>query len=134
MIYRWTWDNLKDDEQRVKYGRDGCTCWYPGHMFVAPWTYGVDSDPGLPGFLYQHKQIFKDNSEARSKRFSNLMICLMADDIEASKGFDPEAARLPDEMARLVQFFNSEFPTPEGMYAKRGTLAQEARAQEKKAE
>eukprot|EP00972_Heterocapsa_arctica_P050640 7446009-Heterocapsa_arctica.AAC.1 len=92
MIYRWTWDNLKEDEQRAKYGRDGCTRCYPGHLFVEPWAYGVDLDPGLPGFLHQHRQIFKDNTEASSKRFSNLVIGLMADDIEASEGFDPEAA------------------------------------------
>eukprot|EP00972_Heterocapsa_arctica_P065862 9719960-Heterocapsa_arctica.AAC.1 len=80
-------------------------------MFVEPWTYGVDIDPGLPGFLHQHRQIFKDDTEASSKRFSKLIIG-----------------------ARLVQFFNSENPTPEEMYARRGILAQEARTQEKKAE
>eukprot|EP00972_Heterocapsa_arctica_P035761 5260126-Heterocapsa_arctica.AAC.1 len=69
----------------------------------------------------------------------------MADDIEATQGFDPTAERLPDEMVdnplyrsciktRLLQFFNRKFPTAEQMYAMRGMLAQEVREQEKKAE
>eukprot|EP00972_Heterocapsa_arctica_P094264 13900207-Heterocapsa_arctica.AAC.1 len=85
MIYRWKWDNEKTDKDRAKYGRDGCTRWYPGQKFVKPWTFGVDEDPGLAGFIENHKEIFKRDDDARNKRFQNSMIGLMADDIESSE-------------------------------------------------
>eukprot|EP00972_Heterocapsa_arctica_P030721 4521938-Heterocapsa_arctica.AAC.1 len=81
MIYRWKWDNERTEEDRKKNAQDGCTRWYPGKNFVNKWTYGVDQDPGLSGFIEHHKDIFTHDNAACHNRFQNLMIGLMADDI-----------------------------------------------------
>eukprot|EP00972_Heterocapsa_arctica_P104523 15403078-Heterocapsa_arctica.AAC.1 len=136
MIYMWKWDHEKTAAQLAQYARDGCTRWYPGFNFVAPWTYGVDDDPGRAGFIKQHEEIFKHDDTACETRHSNLMIGLMADDIEASEGYDPNAERQPDEMvhnelfrnciaARHVQFFGTPNPSDALMYTKRNMLAAE---------
>eukprot|EP00972_Heterocapsa_arctica_P034143 5025596-Heterocapsa_arctica.AAC.1 len=82
MIYIWKWDNEKYDAERAKYASDGCTRWYPGKKFVKEWTYGDDQDPGLAGFLKKHEDVFKHDNTACQTRHHNLMIGLMADDIE----------------------------------------------------
>eukprot|EP00972_Heterocapsa_arctica_P011470 1681840-Heterocapsa_arctica.AAC.1 len=60
----------------------------------------------------------------------------MADDIEASPGFDKNAARQPNEMTlntefrnaiagRFLQFFGTTNPSAEDMYTRRGQMAAE---------
>eukprot|EP00972_Heterocapsa_arctica_P032616 4803072-Heterocapsa_arctica.AAC.1 len=62
------------------------------------------------------------------------MVGLMADDIEASEGFDPEAPREDDELLenekftecialRYLQFFGTRNPTDEEMYTARAMTA-----------
>eukprot|EP00972_Heterocapsa_arctica_P100864 14868060-Heterocapsa_arctica.AAC.1 len=136
MIYRWKWDNEKTAAQRAQYGRDGCTRWYPGFNFVAAWTYGNDPDPGRAGFIKRHKATFENDTNARDTRHHNLMIGLMADDIELTPGYNFHAARVPDGMIenemfrscitkRHIDLFGVANPTDDVMYTKRGTLAAE---------
>eukprot|EP00972_Heterocapsa_arctica_P064994 9594065-Heterocapsa_arctica.AAC.1 len=69
----------------------------------------------------------------------------MADDIEDSAGFDPDAPRKDDELlenetfgnciaARNFQFFGSANPTDADLYTQRGMLAAEATKQLKLAQ
>eukprot|EP00972_Heterocapsa_arctica_P082410 12143846-Heterocapsa_arctica.AAC.1 len=66
----------------------------------------------------------------------------MADDIEASAGFDPKAPRTDNELLvnetfkestalRYLQFFGSRNPTDEEMYTPRAMLASDITKQQK---
>eukprot|EP00972_Heterocapsa_arctica_P064850 9571415-Heterocapsa_arctica.AAC.1 len=68
------------------------------------------------------------------------MIGLMADDIEATPGYNKRAAREPDEMllkkelrdviaGRHMQFFGTTNPTADEMYTCRGQMAAEVTKQ-----
>eukprot|EP00972_Heterocapsa_arctica_P037499 5520924-Heterocapsa_arctica.AAC.1 len=106
----------------AQYGRDGCTRLYPGRNFVREWDSSHEQDPGREGFMAWNKQIFLDDSAAKTKRSHDFMIGLIADDIEATPGYNRKAAREPDKMilvkefrdaiaARHQQFFGSPNPT-----------------------
>eukprot|EP00972_Heterocapsa_arctica_P063592 9385182-Heterocapsa_arctica.AAC.1 len=82
MIYRWKWDNKKKPDEITKYGRDGCTRWCPGKNFCRKLDPAVEDDPGMRGFIEQHKDICIDDTSAENKRTHDFMIGLMADDIE----------------------------------------------------
>eukprot|EP00972_Heterocapsa_arctica_P013065 1920740-Heterocapsa_arctica.AAC.1 len=78
----------------------------------------------LKGFIKHNEAVFLHDTEAQDKHHQNLMVGLMADDIEASAGFDPKALRTDNELLenetfkecvalRYLQFFNSRNPTDE---------------------
>eukprot|EP00972_Heterocapsa_arctica_P039400 5802278-Heterocapsa_arctica.AAC.1 len=62
MVYRWKWDHTKTKQEIARYGRDGCTRWYP--------------------------DVFLEDSDAKMERSHDFMIGLMADDIEDTPGYD----------------------------------------------
>eukprot|EP00972_Heterocapsa_arctica_P032381 4771691-Heterocapsa_arctica.AAC.1 len=83
-----------------------------------------------------NKQLFLDDSAATTKRSHDFMIGLIADDIEATPGYNRKAAHVPDKMllvkelrdaiaSRHQQFFGSPNPTAIEMYTHRGQMAAE---------
>eukprot|EP00972_Heterocapsa_arctica_P102114 15047904-Heterocapsa_arctica.AAC.1 len=93
MVYGWKWDHEKTPAEIAKYGRDGCTRWYPGKNFVRTWDSITELDPSLPGFLDHFKDILEHDTDATHKRSHDFMIGLMADDLEKSVGYDANAER-----------------------------------------
>eukprot|EP00972_Heterocapsa_arctica_P008734 1280755-Heterocapsa_arctica.AAC.1 len=90
----------------------------------------------MAGFLEHNSVELRNDISASGTKAYNFMIGLMADDIEATPGYNRRAERKPDELletqqfrdaiaGRLTQFFGCPNPTAEQMYTHRGQLAAE---------
>eukprot|EP00972_Heterocapsa_arctica_P034114 5021392-Heterocapsa_arctica.AAC.1 len=96
----------------------------------------------MEGFLIHNNAELRVDVDASTMKAYNFMIGLMADDIEATAGYDKRARIDPDTLqtrpafrnavaGRLKQFFGSTSPAAADMYTLRGRLSAEV-AREKK--